>query len=137
MNLPVNIREAEGVEDLAFVRKAWRETFQYGSLAVDGADKAHYFDEMTRLFAAILPGASARIACDPADDDNRVGFACWTDDVLHYVYVMRDFRGHGLAPALLEGLPIKAYSFTTLQCVKRLKPLVRGWAFRPRFTYGS
>ena len=137
MKPPVKIRDADGLDDLAFIRKAWRETFQYGSLAVDGADKPHYFDEMTRLFAAILPTASARIACDPFDDDNRIGFACWTDDVLHFVYVMRDFRGHGLAPSLLEDLPIKAYSFTTLQCVKRLKPRERGWAFKPRFTYGS
>lgn len=136
MTEPVKIRDANET-DWGFMRKAWRETFQYGSLAVDGADKAHYFDEMTRLFAVIVPYASARIACDASDDDNRVGFACWTDEVLHYVYVMKDFRGHGIVPALLENLPIKAYSFTTLQCVKRLKPLVRGWAFKPRFTYGS
>ncbi len=136
MTQPVKIRGAvEG--DMNFMRKAWRETFQYGSLAVDGADKTHYFDEMTRLFAAIVPHASARVACDATDDDVRVGFACWTDHVLHYVYVQRDFRGHGLVAALLEDLPIKAYSFTTLQFVKRIKPLNRGWAFRPRFTYGS
>lgn len=134
---PVKVRDAEGVDDLAFIRKAWRETFQFGSLAVDGAEKQHYFDEMTRLFAVLLPAASARIACDPEDDENRIGFVCWTDDVLHYVYVMRDFRQMDVAPALLEGLPVKAYSFTTLQCVKRLKPLVRGWVFKPRFTYGS
>ncbi len=136
MTQPVTVRDAAEA-DLAFIRKAWRETFQFGSLAVDGADKSHYFDEMTRLFAAIVPGASARIACDATDDDVRVGFACWTDDVLHYVYVQRDFRGHGLVRDLLEGLPIKAYSFTTLQFVKRIKPLVRGWAYKPRFTYGS
>jgi GNAT superfamily N-acetyltransferase len=134
--MTVKIRDADE-SDWNYMRKAWRETFQYGSLAVDGADKSHYFDEMTRLFAAIVPTASARIACDPTDDDVRVGFACWTGDVLHYIYVQRDFRGHALAPAMLEGLPIKAYSFTTLQFVKRLKPLLRGWAFKPRFTYGS
>lgn len=133
---PVKIRDADE-NDWPFMRKAWRETFQYGSLAVDGADKEHYFAEMTRLFAAIVPHASARIACDATDDDVRVGFACWTGDTLHYVYVQRDFRGARIVPDLLDSLPIKAYSFTTLQCVKRLKPLVRGWAFKPRFTYGS
>ncbi len=131
------IREIDGEDDWAFIRKAWRETFQYGSLAVDGADKPHYFDEMSRLFAAIVPGASGRVACDPTDDDVRVGFVCFTDETLHYVYVQKDFRRMGVARDLLDGLPIKAYSFTTLQCVKRLKPRDRGWAFKPCFTYGS
>ena len=133
---PIKIRDVTEV-DWSFIRKAWRETFQHGSLTVLGADKEHYFEEMTRLFAAIVPHASARIACDSSDDDVRVGFACWTGEVLHYVYVQRDFRGNGIVPDLLDNLAIKAYSFTTFQCVKRLKPLVRGWAFKPRFTYGS
>lgn len=136
MKPPVKVRDA-APSDWDFMRKAWRETFQYGSLAVDGADKTHYFDEMTRLFAAIVPNASARIACDPEDDDNPLGFACYTKTVLHYVYVLKDFRRDGIVPVLLDLLPINAYSFSTLQFVKRVKPRERGWQFRPRFTYGS
>lgn len=140
MTPPAKIREATP-DDWDFMRKAWRETFQYGSLAVDGADKTHYFDEMTRLFAAIVPTASARVACDPEDDGNWLGFACYTKTVLHYVYVLKtkdaDFRRHGIASLLLDGLPINAYSFSTLQFVKRIKPLARKWQFRPRFTFGS
>ncbi len=136
MKPPVKIRDAVEA-DWDFMRKAWRETFQFGSLAVDGADKAHYFAEMTRLFAAIAPMASARIASDPEDDDVRIGFACFQGDTLYYVYVMKDFRGHGIAAALLEGVPIKAHAFTTLQFVKRIRPRDRGWAFKPRFTYES
>lgn len=138
MSPPVRIREATEA-DWDFMRKAWRDTFQYGSLAVDGADKTHYFDEMTRLFAAIVPTALARVACDPVDEDTRIGFACYTKTVLHYVYVLKtkdiDFRREGIAPLLLNGLPINAYSFSTLQFVKRIKPRDRGWQFRPRFTY--
>ena len=133
---PVKVRDATAA-DWDFIRKAWRDTFQYGSLAVDGADKTHYFDEMTRLFAAIAPHASARIACDPKDDDSRLGFVCYAKTVLHYVYVIKDFRRDGIVPLLLDALPINAYSFSTLQFVKRVKPLDRKWQFRPRFTYGS
>jgi len=137
---PVKIRDATPA-DWDFMRPAWADTFRRGSLAVDGANESHYYAEMGRLFAAILPGASARIACDPNDDDVRLGFACYTKTVLHYVYVLKtkelDFRREGVAPMLLDALPINAYSFSTLQFVKRIKPRDRGWQFRPRFTYSA
>ena len=130
------IRDANAL-DWDFMRKSWRETFRTGGAAVHGANKEHYADEMRRLFAAIMPGASARIACDPEDDDVRIGFAAWAGPVLYYVYVDQSFRRMKIAADLLDGVPIKRYSFTTDQGVRRLKPSVRGWAFAPRFTFGS
>ncbi len=137
MNGPrVNVRDAVQ-SDWDFMRKAWRATFLLGGQAVQGANKQHYHDEMSRLFAAIVPSASARIACDPEDDDNPLGFACYEGQTLYYVYVIQDFRRLGIVPRLLEGLPLKSFSFKTIQCEKRLKPLERGWTYKPRFTYAT
>jgi hypothetical protein len=135
----VNIRDAVQ-SDWDFMRKAWRATFLLGGPAVQGADKRHYHDEMSRLFAAIVPTASARIACDPEDDDNPLGFACYEGPTLHYVYVIGEptsFRRMGIVPLLLKGLPLKFFSFKTIQCEKRLKPAERGWLFRPSFTFSA
>ncbi len=133
---PAKVRDAEDY-DWPFMRKAWSETFLSGSPAVQGADRQLYFDEMTRLFAAIVPTARARIACDPEDDRNQLGFACYTGTILYFVYVLQDFRRNGLVPMMLEGLPIKHYSFKTAQGVRRLKPHDRALVFKPCFTFGS
>ncbi len=134
VNPPVKIREAVAA-DWPWMRKAWRETFLHGSLAVHGADKQSYFDEMTRLFAAITPTASARIACDPDDDDNLLGFACFEGSTLFYIYVLKDFRRDGIVALLLDQIPITAYAFSTMQFVRRLRPRERGWKFAPSFTF--
>ncbi len=133
---PIRVREATE-EDWPFIRKAWAESFLSGGPAVQGADRDHYFREMPRLFSAIMPTASARIACHPEDDDTRVAFAVFTGSTLHYAYVLRDFRLNGVVPVMLDGLPIKSYSFTTPAGMRRLKPHVRGWSFLPRFTYAQ
>jgi hypothetical protein len=134
MTLPVTVRPAESLEDWEFIRKAWKATYLLGGTAVQGADRDHYFAEMTRMFAAIMPTAQARMGCDPKDDDNRLAFAVFSGDELRFVYVLQDFRRMGIVPALLDGLEIKRYTFSTIQGGRRLKPRDRGWSFTPRFT---
>ncbi len=133
MRPPVNVRPAESLEDWEFIRKAWFATYM-DSPAVRGADREHYGAEMTRLFAAIMPAAQARMGCDPEDDDNRLAFAVFSGDELRFVYVMQDFRRMGIVPVLLDGLGIKRYTFNTIQGSRRLSPHDRGWKFCPRFT---
>jgi hypothetical protein len=133
---PVKIRAAEA-GDWDFMRKAWRATFLIGGPAVQGADKQLYFDEMTKVFAAILPTAQATIACDPEDDANQLGFACYTSTTLHFVYVLQDFRRNGIVPMLLGGLSLRHYSFKTSQGVRRMKPRDHGLVFKPCFTFGG
>lgn len=133
MTPPVTVREGN-VSDWDYMRKAWRQTFRSGP-AVQGADETHYFAEMRRLFAAIMPSANARVACDPKDDDVRIAFAVFSGPMLYYVYVEQAFRRHGVAAKLLDGLEIKQYCFSTDHCVRRLRPAERGWLFCPRFTF--
>lgn len=119
--------------DMGFVHHAWRASFFEASLAVRGADREHYRAEMERVVARLCKSGEVRVACDPKDADTVVAFAAFTrrGDVaeLHYIYVKKDFRGHGIARDLLRDVKVTSYTFKT--------PAVRppkGWAFTPRFT---
>lgn len=115
-------------DDVAFVLDSWRRSFE-GAPAVKGAERIHYRQEMTRAIRRILDRATVRVRCDANDEDTIVGFAAFTGLELHYVYVKKEFRKMGVAKAMLEGLPIEAYTFLTPSA----RPPSR-WAFTPRFT---
>lgn len=125
MNLRVRIAKPG---DMAFVIDAWKRSFE-GAPAVRHADREHYREEMTRAIRRLCDRAEVRVACDPSDEDTIVGFCAFTGTELHYVYVKKDFRGHGIAKGLLHGVPITTYTFATPTVRPRL-----GWAFTPRFT---
>lgn len=130
---PFRIRDAVAGDE-AFIKSAWRGTFRTAGVGVEGAEPEHYHREMQRLFDRLLPTATVRIACDPQDDDNLIGFAVLTGHELHYVYVKQEFRKLGAVPALLEGLDIRSFTFKTLPGERRMRPRSRGWNFTPRFT---
>jgi hypothetical protein len=135
------VRQAE-LADWAFIRDAWLATYR-AAPAVQGADRRHYEAEMARVFTAIVPTASARIACDPSDDETRLAFVVYRGSDLHYAYVTQDLRHFGIVPTMLESQPsssldsvnIKRYNFTTYQGIRRLKPQQRGWLYCPCFTW--
>lgn len=120
--------------DEAFVKSAWRGTYRTAGIGVAGAESEHYHQEMQRIFDRVLPKATVKIACDPKDEDNLIGFAALLGTELLYVYVKQDFRKLGVVPALLSGLDIRSFTFKTLPGERRIRPASRGWQFTPRFT---
>lgn len=137
MTVPVVIRDADGEADYSFIKKAWRATYFTGGMAVQGSDRDHYFTEMNRLFAAVMPHARARIACDPEDADNRLAFVVYEGDAAWFVYVMQDFRRMGIVPALLDGLGLTSYRLSTIQGVRRLRPREHGLVFKPQMVIAA
>ncbi len=133
LTLPISVRSARA-SDLPFIENAWRATMLSTCPGVSGADPGHFHGEMTRVFGRLLPDAVVRVAHDPDDDDNLVGFIAATGVELHYAYVASAFRRHGVVPKLLDGLTIRRYTFKTLPGERRLKPRERNWAYTPRFT---
>lgn len=125
--MTLRIRAAKP-EDTSFVLDAWRRSFE-DAPAVRGADREHYRIELTRAIRRLLDKAECRVACDPEDEDTIVGFAAFTGDELHYVYVKKDFRGMGVARQLLDGLSVAAYTFRS----NNARP-PQGWRYTPRFT---
>lgn len=127
------VRDAR-VSDHAFIIDAWKRSFE-GAAAVRMCDRDHYRAEMTTVIRKLLgkPDVFTLVAYDPEDENHLVGFACMTrDDVgaeLHYVYVKKDFRGRGIARALIGSAPITRYTFLSPTARPR-----KGWRFTPRFT---
>jgi len=134
MTAPYRVRAASA-GDFGFVLDTWRRSFE-GAPAVMNADKEHFIGEMNTLITRMLnrAGTIVRIACDADDEDTIIGFAALTGSELHYTYVRRDFRGHGIVPAMLAAHPVRSYTFRTQAGERRLKPRERGWVYTPRFT---
>lgn len=130
----MRIREARD-GDFGFILDTWRRSFE-GAAAVAGADPNHLFTELAIVVGRAVkrPGSVVRVACDPEDDDVLLGFVAVNGTELHYAYVKRDLRNHGIVPAMLDGLAIRSYTFRTQAGERRLKPKDRGWLFTPRFT---
>ncbi|HET9045101.1 MAG TPA: GNAT family N-acetyltransferase [Burkholderiales bacterium] len=151
MTSPLPIRPMVDA-DAAFVLDSWRRSYE-GAAAVRACDPEHYRIEMTRAIRRIISNSTARtvVAYDPEDAGHIVGFACFSvrrrervpphtvtpekplpdthEAELHYVYVKKDFRGQGIARALLEGVPVTSYTFLSPSARPR-----KGWRFTPRFT---
>lgn len=117
--LPFDIRLARP-SDFAFVKNAWLESF-----------KARAIAKIEREIDKLARG-HVQIACDRVDDDTLLGFVAADEGVLHYAYVKESVRNAGIARALVESLPIEAYSFRTDIGERRLQPKERGWEYRPR-----
>jgi hypothetical protein len=133
VTLPFAVRK--GTEtDLPFIENAWRSTMLATCPAAQGAEPRHFHGEMTRVFHRLLGDATIKMACDPKDEDNLVGFVAHRGPELYYAYVAGPFRNLGIVPALLEGTSNQRYHFQTMPGVRRLKPRERGWSFCPRFT---
>lgn len=119
-------------EDMAFVVHSWRSSFD-GAPAVRGADKDHYFKEMSRVIGRLcgpdFGAAEVRVVCDVEDPDTLLSFVAFKGRELHYAYTRRDFRNAGLMRQALEGVHLDAYTFYT----PRWHPPPT-WKFTPRFS---
>lgn len=132
---PVPVRAARP-SDHGFVLGAWTDSLRNERIW-KGVDRDAWRTELARIVGRLVtsPDTTIRVAHDPDDDDVIIGFAAMTPPTLHYVYVRSEFRGHGIVPALLDGLDINAFSFRTEAFVRRLQPFTRAWKYTPKFTF--
>lgn len=131
---PYRVRPA-APGDMAFIRDAWRRSFEPESILFR-INRSAYQRRMDMLFDELLGelNAQARIASDMADDDNLLGFAVLREPELHYVYVKHDYRRIGVVPDLLHGARIERVTFRTKLGTDRIRPEERAWEWRPRFS---
>jgi GNAT superfamily N-acetyltransferase len=130
-DLAVGIRPNEP-GDTAYMMRAMKEVLR-GSPGWRWATDTDIYRELNHRCDALLHRLGALVACnpDPNHEDQLLGFAIVErPSTCHFVYVLKPYRGNGIAKALLSGLalPIVATHWTN-DC-ERLQDNVRV-IFRP------
>jgi GNAT superfamily N-acetyltransferase len=87
-----------------------------------------YHAAMRPRIVSVLQGETtvATVATPTDDPDTILGWSVVSGSTLWYVYVRKDFRGSGIARALIPDC-VAQFAFKT-PCLKRLPA---GWAYRP------
>lgn len=99
-------------EDLRFIRSSWATSYRTGGYAPEvgidiiGPHHAAVVDDLLkRCHLLVLSHKNV--------PDEICAWACFGDDVLHYVYTKFDYRKLGLAMELLNTLPFKFHTHET------------------------
>jgi GNAT superfamily N-acetyltransferase len=116
-----NIRRASG-DDAAFVFAFWLQDHFERSWFAKGISKTDYMRCHHLILERIIARSVVYVACDPEVPAVAYGFACGEgspefNPTLHYVYVKRRFRRHGVGASLAARLgvaPGRAFAFTHL-----------------------
>lgn len=132
--------------DLNFIRSSWlRSNARTVPQALVPSDA--YFELHWEVAMGLLerPAVRCVMATDPNDDDHLVGWACGEPagaarrPLLHFAYVKKPFRRHGVARLLVEravGAQLRDVTATHLPTEGlRQKLELRGWVFRPQFAF--
>lgn len=113
--LAVGIRQNEP-GDTAYIMRAMKEVLRQ-SPSMRWARDSEIYRELNHRCDALLHRHGALVACnpDPDHESQLLGFAIIEKpSTCHFVYVLKPYRGNGIAKALLAGLaaPIKATHWT-------------------------
>lgn len=97
--------------DRPFVFGTWLASYQQ-ALDVRGVRPDTYKAGMTARIAALLARGRTVVAVETAAPTAGLGWCCSEGDTVHFVYVKRDARRHGVATAMLPP-EARAYSHRT------------------------
>lgn len=99
-----------------FVYSGWLESLRYGNDMFKLIDSESYYKAYSTYITNILkrPTSRLRIAVLTDDEDVALGWSVDEGDVLHYIYVPKDYRnkGTGLCSSLIPP-GIKTFSHLT------------------------
>lgn len=90
-------------DDLRFVRDSWFESYRRGGFAPEiGFDL--FAPGQRNLIAAALkdPFTKVRVAFPLHEPTEILGWVCWHDETVHFVYVKNGYRNMGVATGLLD-----------------------------------
>ena len=95
--------------DVGFIVKTWRKCLYEGrdvKALAHNIDDSVIFRGITNRIVRLLQRCTVKIACDPKQDDNIVGFAVYQPGIGHFRYVREGFRCHGIASQIVD-VPIE------------------------------
>ncbi len=96
----VKIRDFDPDKDQAFIYASWRNAAYYGSDERDD-DAKGFFKRQTVFIRDVLKKATVLIACVEDAPEVLLGYAVFTGNHLHWVYVKLEFRARGIGAALV------------------------------------
>lgn len=103
-------------DDVAYIVSCWRKcllegvepsrTCECATCRHSKVDETLLYRGFTDRITRLLQRSTVRMACDPEQDTNLIGFAIFEGNVGHFRYVRggkNGFRGQGIAKKLIEG----------------------------------
>lgn len=105
--MEVTIRHAN-VQDNPFIIESWLEYYKVFSQFGKSVPAKVYFKEHRKLIVKVMEFSKCFVACDKKDTGLIIGFICSESmpstgrDVLHFIFVRKDFRKLGIGKQLLD-----------------------------------
>lgn len=98
--------------DHNFILATWLKSYRELGTNYPVPEREIYFKEHQEKIKEALKNGKCLIASTD-DLDQICGFICYTDDVVHYIFVKVVFRRFGIANALLDAVSVKQFSHFT------------------------
>lgn len=122
----VKIRDAR-VSDQAFIFSSFLKGLYYGNDFYRMIDKESFMRNYKKILEQLLIKSQCKVACDPTDEDNLIGYAIYEPGIAHYLFIKPPFRRFGVGKSLL---PVDIHSYTHVtKIAKSLVP--KHWKFDP------
>lgn len=86
-----------------FILSSWLQSLRYGNDFFKLIDPDAYFRTYSKVIQILFQRKNIvlKMAVLTEDDDNYLGFSISEGNTLHYTYVPRDYRKHGIATSLI------------------------------------
>lgn len=94
-------------KDLNFILSTWLQSYRNSEFA-HSIEKEVYYKQHQMIIAQVLkhPTNSVTIICDKEDEDQILGYICYSTDapIIYFAYVKHPFRKLGLGRYMFEGV---------------------------------
>lgn len=129
--IPCGLELASGTVHRPFIIDTWLRTYRR-IFRVAGLDRERWYEGQREVILDLLP--LVQVALRPAAPHTVHAWVCGVPGMLHYVYVARELRRHGIGRALVEACA--GDSGTVSHCRPREAASVfRGFVYDPFALY--
>jgi len=113
-----------------YIYAKWLRSAKYGNDIYKKIPSEYYYKSYSRYLDSLLHRCKVRLAVLDDDKDVLLGFACYKDKILHYVYVNREQRRQGIGKSLLPK-EIEIYTHYTKDGIKIVDNKLSDLIFNP------
>jgi hypothetical protein len=113
--------------DVGFIYSTWLKGLYYGNDWFRAIPQELYYDHYHQVIEKLLFNSTTTVACLSEDPDVIIGYAVYSKDTLHWVFVKNPWRKLGVAKKLIPDNIKRVTHLTILG--KKLLP--ETWVFDP------